>query len=478
MCNVEGPPLKKGIPMPLSYSEPLPIYLDYNASTPICEESKQKLIETMSVHGNPSSSHSFGLASKFEIENSRSLLGKAINSNLPSDEIIFTSGGTEANNLAIMGVLNQIIHQRINDVTPGKCFYILTSSIEHPSIEELLVALESNKLIVNLFQIIVLRCPVNPYTGSISALELTNYLNQHKQINYNDIILCTIMHANNEIGSVFPISELVDVVKKFNPVCIFHSDASQSVGKIHINVQELKIDLLTICGQKCYAPKGTGALFIKKGTPIMQIIFGASQERGLRPGTENVLLIPSFTQAILELTANFKSNVFHMLQCRFILYQTLLITLQNNNFDIMINGDHSWYKVSLFLFGSDIYNPKNFESLTEKELHEITSNSLTRTLPNTLSITIKYKPTNIFINATRLIVELSPAMAISAGAACHSFIDPDEIVTSPTLNALGHSQEYAQGTLRLSTGLKTTISEVRRAARLLGSKILQQLVNM
>jgi len=215
-----------------------PIYLDYNATTPIDPQVFESMLPFLqSNYGNPSSSHVYGRIPKEALEKSRQQVAALIGAD--TDEIIFTSGGTESNNHAIMGTA-------LRNKEKGK--HIITSIIEHPAV------LETCRYLERLgFGITYL--PVYEY-GLVHPEDVQAAIN-------DDTILITIMHANNEVGTIQPIEEIGEIAKKKE--IAFHTDAAQSCGKIEVNVEKLQVDLLTIAGHKIYAPKGVGALYVRKG---------------------------------------------------------------------------------------------------------------------------------------------------------------------------------------------------------------------
>lgn len=238
-----------------------PIYLDYNATTPVDPEVVNEMLPYFQTHfGNPSNSYGLGRHNKQAIEKARSQLAELIGA-LP-EEIVFTSCGTESNNLAIRGIA-------FANQEKGK--HIITSSIEHPAVTEVCHYLASRG-----WEITYL--PVDKY-GTVNSEDV-------KKAIRNETVLISIIHANNEVGPVQPIAEIAAFAKENN--IIFHTDASQSVGKFESNVNVLGVDLLTIAGDKLYAPKGIGALYIRKGVNIEKLMFGAGHEMGMRPGTVNV----------------------------------------------------------------------------------------------------------------------------------------------------------------------------------------------
>src|SRR3989304_295349 len=248
-----------------------PIYLDYNATTPVDPEVFEAMLPYLKEYfGNPSSSHAYGKLTKEALNKAREQVAKLLGSE-PS-EIVFTSGGSESNNHAIIGTA-------LANRKRGK--HIITSRIEHPSVLETLHYLEER------FGFKVTYSAVDKY-GVVNPSGVEKSMSK-------ETILITLMHANNEVGTIEPIQEIGQIAKEKS--VIFHSDAAQSCGKIPVNVDKLNVDLLTIAGHKLYAPKGIGALYIRNGTCIDKFVHGAGQEQKRRAGTENIPYIVGLGQA-------------------------------------------------------------------------------------------------------------------------------------------------------------------------------------
>ena len=239
-----------------------PIYLDYNATTPLLPEVVDAMLPYLREHfGNPSSRHLYGKRAHDAIERARSDVAALINSH--ADEIIFTSGGTEANNLAIRGTTARTTRRRV-----------VTSIVEHPATGRPVSWLERQGWdIVRIGVDSGGRSRVPELDAAITSVTA----------------LVTIMHSNNETGVFQPIQEAVRFARRAG-ACV-HTDAAQSVGKVPIDVRAMDLDLLSIAGHKLYGPKGVGALFVRRGTDLEPLALGAGHERGLRPGTENVASI-------------------------------------------------------------------------------------------------------------------------------------------------------------------------------------------
>ncbi len=370
-----------------------PIYLDYNATTPIHPEVARAMMPYLTEHfGNPSSSHSFGIEAKKAVEKARRQVADLLS--CQPDEIIFTSGGTESNNYAIKGFA-------FANLQKGN--HIITSAIEHPAVTQVCNYLEGNGFRVTYI-------PVDEF-GVVNVRELEQAVSP-------ETILITIMHANNEVGTIQPISEIAKIAH--NKGIIVHTDAAQSVGKIPATVSELGVTLLSIAGHKLYAPKGVGALFIRRGTKLQKLIHGADHEQNRRAGTENVPEIVGLGKACEISKRDIEKNMKHMKDMRDRLHHGL----EKHFPELKLNG-----------------HPE-------------------QQLPNTLSVGFK----NIEANMLLLNME---SVAASAGAACHT----DSIDISSVLQAMKVPEAYAMGTIRFSTGRATTAEDIDRAINITSQAI-------
>ena len=247
------------------------IYLDYNATTPIAPSVQEAMLPFLAEHyGNPSSGHSLGRTCLAAIEDARSQVASLLGAD--RDEIVFTSGGTESNNLALKGIL-------LKDA-PNFGGHLVISAVEHPAIVEPARYLERLGVTVTVV-------PADRH-GVIDPERVAAALR-------DDTSLVSIMHANNEIGVVQPIREIAEFCRAQG--IPMHSDAAQSVGKMRTSVDELGVDLLSIAGHKFYAPKGVGAFYVRRGIALEPVLHGAAHERGLRPGTENTPYIVALGKA-------------------------------------------------------------------------------------------------------------------------------------------------------------------------------------
>jgi cysteine desulfurase len=284
------------------------IYLDNAASTPVLDEVFREMIPYLKEsYGNPSSLHKFGRDAMYAIQKARKQVAGMINAN--QRDVIFTSGGTEANNLAIKGAA---LHMR--EINPRKK-HIVTSSIEHEAVLEPIKDLERNG-----FEVTYL--PVTA-EGKVEPTTLENAISEQKTA------LVCIMFANNEVGSIQPIIELAKITHSRGGNAIFHTDAVQAVGKIPIDVRQMNIDLLSISSHKINGPKGVGALFISNGLKIDPLIHGGGQEYMLRSGTENVYGIIGFGKACEIASQRLSFNSVHMLQLRNYLIDKIINEIPN-----------------------------------------------------------------------------------------------------------------------------------------------------
>jgi cysteine desulfurase len=367
------------------------IYLDYCASTPIAPSVQEAMLPFLSQHfGNPVSQHALGRAAAEAVEDARGQVALLLGCD--PDEVVFTSGGTESNNLAIGGVLFR--H------APAAGGHLVVSAIEHPSVIEPARFLERLGYDVTIVGV--------TGQGVVQPAAVRAAIR-------SDTRLVSIMHANNEVGSIQPLRAIAAICHEH--AIPLHTDAAQSVGKIRTLVDELEVDLLSVAGHKLYAPKGVGALYIRRGVEIDAVLRGAGQETGLRAGTENVSGIVGLGRA-----ASLASQALDESQER-------LTGLR----------DRLWQ-----LLFAEVGNPL--------VLHA----ALADRLPNLLAFSFPG------VVAQDLLARV-PELCAWAGTAGHSI----GASISPTLAAMGVSDEQARGTVRLSIGWQTTEEEIDRAASLL-----------
>jgi cysteine desulfurase len=367
-----------------------PIYLDYNATTPVDPGVLDAMLPFLrGEFGNPSSAYELGRHARDAIETARAEVASLIGA-LP-DEILFTSGGTESTNLAILGAVRR---------RPEK-LPIVTGAIEHPATDAVCSLLEQRG-----HEIRRIAPQVN---GCVDADEMANAID-------DDTALVTLIHAQNEIGTLQPLERVAAAARKHG--AITHADIAQSAGKVPIDVRTMGIDLLSITGHKLYAPKGVGALYVRRGIELRPLLVGAGQERGKRPGTENVAGIVALGAACRIAGEKLASEMTRQQELR----NDLLIRLRHEVPDIQLVGDPA-----------------------------------TR-LPNTLNV--------LFPGISgRQFLASCPRIFASTGSACHA----DREEASAILRALGIPEDKALGAVRLSLGRYTTQDEVAAAAASLGS---------
>ena len=267
------------------------VYLDNSATTRVNDKVADLIHKIMTEdYGNPSSMHLKGVEAEKYIKEAKEIFAGILK--VSEKEIFFTSGGTESDNFAIIGTA--LANQR-----RGK--HIITSDLEHPAVLEAFNFLEEQGFLVT-------KLPVNEY-GQVEPETLKNALQE-------DTILVSVMHVNNEIGSVMPISDLGKVIKEYNKDIVFHVDAVQSFGKYRIHPYKDNIDLLSVSSHKIHGPKGVGVLFIKDKTKIRPISFGGGQQKGMRSGTENVPGIAGMALAAKFLYDNFDNDINKMYELK------------------------------------------------------------------------------------------------------------------------------------------------------------------
>jgi len=375
------------------------IYLDYNATTPIAQEAAQDMMPYITEEfGNPSSAHAIGTRSREALVHAREQISTLLG--CEPDEIIFTGGGTEADNMALKGVAWSLREK-------GR--HIITTKIEHPAIINTALFLMENGYEVTFL-------PVDGF-GRVDPDEVKRTIRR-------DTILITVMYANNETGTIQPIKEISALSREQG--ILLHTDAAQAVGKIPTGVDDLGVDLLTVAGHKLYAPKGVGALYMKKGVSIEPLLHGGGQERGLRSGTENVVLDVGLGKACELIQGNLSQEVLRIQSLRERLYEHIA-----SGFPEAVVHGHPEHR-----------------------------------LPNTLLVSFPGM-------AGEEILSDIPELCASTGAACHD----QSVSLSHVLSAMGVSQEVGMGTIRLTLGRPTTEQEVDRAAQLLVDAVKKKRVS-
>lgn len=370
-----------------------PIYLDYNATTPVDPLVLEAMLPYLQEYfGNPSSSHAYGVQAHTAVEAAREQVAALLG--CTPEEIIFTGSGSEANNLAIKGIAEANRHR-------GN--HIITTQVEHPAILEPCRYLERRG-----FQVTYL--PVDRY-GMVDPNDVAQAITPQTS-------LITVMHANNEVGTVQPITAIGHIARAHG--IPFHTDAAQSVGKIATRVDDLQVDLLTVAGHKLYAPKGVGALYLRRGVSVEPLIHGAGHERGRRASTENVAGIVGLGAACQMAGETLLETAGQLRTLRDRLHQGLM----THGVELLLNG------------------------------HPI------ERLPNTLNVSF------VGIDGSSLLAVL-PEVAVSTGSACHA----GQSEPSAVLLAMGTPRAVALGAVRFSLGRWTTVEEVDQAVTLLVERV-------
>jgi len=370
------------------------IYLDYNATTPIDPVVLEAMLPYLRDRfGNPSSAHPYGVQAKRAVELAREQVAELLGCS--PEEIVFSGGGSESDNHAIKGAAY---------ASRGKGNHIITSMVEHPAVLNTCGFLERSGYRVTYL-------PVDS-SGMVDPQDVLNALT-------NQTILITIMHANNEVGTIQPIEQIGELAKSRG--ILFHTDAAQSVGKIPVRLDALNADLLTVAGHKLYAPKGVGALFIRRGLSIEPLIHGAGHENARRAGTENVSGIVGIGKAAEIASATMEESARSVRKLRDRLHKGIADHMQ----DVKLNG-HAEMR-----------------------------------LPNTLNLSFRG------LDGASLLERMS-GIAASLGSACHD----TSRELSPVLKAMGVGEEYGFGAVRFSLGRFTTEEEIEKAVEIIAKNAM------
>jgi cysteine desulfurase len=367
-----------------------PIYLDYNSTTPIDPAVLKAMLPYLGDHyGNPSCTHLYGREAHTAVERAREQVAELLGAN--ADEIVFTGGGSEASNHAIKGT---VLRPKTDW---GRNAHVVISAVEHPATVqpcEFLKALGCGVTVV----------PVDRF-GTVDPDDVRKALTPRTR-------LVSIMHSNNEVGTFNPIREIAAMARERGvPV---HTDTAQSLGKVAVEVNELGVDLLTVAGHKLYAPKGVGALYVRRGVELSNLIHGAGHETGRRAGTENVPYLAGLGKAAELAAYSLPAATDRLRALRDRLHDRLTRALGER---IVLNG-----------------HPE-------------------KRLPNTLNL-------NFIGHIGEDLLTEVPGVAASTGSACHAGL----VTVSPVLKAMGVPERLARGAVRLSVGRFTTEDEVDRAA--------------
>ncbi len=370
--------------------------MDHSATTPVDSLVVDAMLPYFTeMFGNSSSLHSFGMEAAEALSMAREQVAEAIGA-LP-EEIIFTSGGTESDNLAIRGVIPS---------NSGKK-HVITSVIEHPAVLNTCEYIESLGHEVTYV-------PVD--SDGVVDLEMI------KESIRENTVLISVMHANNEVGTIQPIKEIAQIASKHN--ILFHTDAVQTVGKIPVNVDELGIDMLSISSHKIHGPKGSGALYVRKGTIIEPIVFGGNHENGMRSGTENIPGIVGLGKAMALANEFLDADSQHMKNMR----DSLVSRIFDSIADVRLNG-----------------HP-------------------TQRLPNNVNLSFKYAE-----GESMLMLLDMKGIAVSTGSACSS----KSLKASHVLSSLNIEDDYIHGSLRISLGKENTMEDIDHVVESLKEIVLK-----
>jgi cysteine desulfurase len=367
----------------------MPIYLDYNATTPVAPEVAATIRPWLEHDfGNPSSAHIFGRMAAHAVARARGEVAALIGSS--AEEITFTGSATEANNIALLGAARALLHKP----------HMVVSAVEHPAVMQPALHLRELGCQVTIV-------PVDR-TGRVAVADVAAALRP-------DTALVSVMLANNEVGSLQPIAEIATLAHANGS--LMHTDAAQAAGKLPLDVGALGVDLLTLAFHKFYGPKGIGALYVRHGTLLKPILFGADQEHGLRPGTENVALIVGAGEAARLARERLPQLAMYLAALRDLLHRRLTDAVPG----LTLNG--------------------------HPELR----------LPNTLHVSFPD------VSGRELLAAVADTVAASVGSACHAHGD----AVSGVLAAMGCDAARARGAVRLSVGRETTTDEIETAAAVL-----------
>lgn len=435
-----------------------PVYLDYNATTPLHPEVSKCMSEALGKNyfdgffGNASSTHYYGVQSHTEIEKARTSVSNLVGCS-PS-EIIFTSCGTESNNMVIFGCCD-----KYSTLYPSQQIEILTTCIDHPSIKE------ACHFASKIYKAKIIEIPVDRY-GQIDV----NFI--LKNVNENTCLV-SIMFANNEIGTLLnvpgafrSISEKRKTFKN-NEFPFLHTDCAQAVGKVPVKVGAIHCDFLSIAGHKFYGPKGVGALYIRKGISIPRVCLqGAGQERGMRPGTENIIGIVGIGKAAEISNREIIERIKIQSEFVKIIYK-IFSEKCSDKIEIKING---YLEKCLSVDNEKVFN-ENVDELCNVLKSSDEDSSVEKAvmklgcLPGTLSVSFKG------VEAMDIVKLISNRVCTSVGSACHSACRQ----VSAVLSAIGLDESFAFGTFRISVGCGLTKEMVVHAANIISDEILSSI---
>lgn len=367
------------------------IYLDNSATTKIKPEVMESIIDIYeNYYGNPSSLHRMGMKIEKKVDLARKFVAKVINSK--TEEIYFTGGGTESNNIAILGYLSNLLISRDSK----KTYNVLTTKIEHPSVYNIFKQLES---------VLEVRYLDVDSSGKIEISELGNSIDENT-------LFISIMQVNNELGTVQDLDKIIEIVKNKNRRTKIHVDAIQAFGKVKIDIKKTLVDTMSFSSHKVHGPKGVGGLYVRTGYKINPIYFGASQEKGIRPGTENTAGIVGFGKACELIYDNFQVET------------------------------------------EKLYNlKKQYGMRLIQEIEDININSDLgrKSAPHILNVSFKNIRGEVLVHYLE-----DKGIYVSTGSACSSKIKSDNRI----LKSIKLDKEYIDGTIRISFGYFNNFDEI------------------
>lgn len=372
--------------MILKEGDSMEVYLD-NSATTRCFDSAAKLMVRIMCedYGNPSSMHRKGLQAEEYIKNAKTVIARQLKVN--EKEIIFTSGGTESDNMALTGCA--LANYRAGN-------HLITTQIEHPAVLQTMKALEEQGFIITYL-------PVNA-NGQVRLEDLQKAITPQT-------ILVSMMHTNNEIGSLQPVAEAGELIKRMNPSILFHVDAVQGFGKFRIYPKKMHIDMLSASGHKIHGPKGVGFLYVNEKVKIRPVVFGGGQQRNLRSGTENVPGVAGLAKAVEEICSNLEEDTKRLYELK-----------------------------DMFIKGVKRIDGVGINGLTGRD-----------SAPHVVSVTIPGVRSEVLLHALE-----DKGIYVSAGSACAA----RKPLPSPTLKAMGADRVTLESTLRFSFSIFTTKEEI------------------
>ncbi len=377
-------------------------YLDNSATTRCFDNVRESMSDTMDrIYGNPSSMHMVGIEAENQVKEAKKIIADILK--VTDKEIYFTSGGTESDNLALIGCA--MANRRAG-------MHLITSRIEHPAILETMKYLEEQE-----FQITYL--DTDPY-GRIKLDQLADAVTK-------ETILVSIMHVNNEIGSLQPLEKIAKLIHEKNPKTLFHVDGVQGFGKYRVYPKRIGVDLYSVSGHKIHGPKGMGILYINDKVKIHPIIFGGGQQKGIRSGTENVSGIVGIGRAVQEIYTDFDMKIDRLYEQKKSFINELL-KLE----DVTVNG------IEVLKGTGDTEM-----MVTDETVHE--------TAPHIVSASFRGIRSEVLLHALE-----DKGIYVSAGSACAS----NKPAISETLKAIGVEKELLDATIRFSFSVETTTEEL------------------